>query len=107
MGRAIRRLVSLYDSLDDLLQAADNHNSEQDEETDDEVEFLTEEALEKKQEYVCIYYFFSMAFSQVSPDFRSESQFSAFKILIQVLPSVRKAIEDPSTDIDTYLMQVC
>ena len=38
---------------------------------------------------------------------RSESQFCAFKILIQVLPAVGKAIEDPATDIDTYLMQVC
>lgn len=47
MGRAIRRLVSLYESLDDLLQAADDHNSGH-QETDD-VE-LTEEALEKIQE---------------------------------------------------------
>ena len=63
MGRAIRRLVSLYDLLDDLIQAADDHKNEEDEETDEE-EFLTEEALEKKQEYVCIYYLFSTAFSQ-------------------------------------------
>ncbi len=37
---------------------------------------------------------------------RSESRFIAFKTLIQVLPSVGKAIEDPTTDIDVYLMQV-
>ena len=48
MGRAIRRLVTLYESLDDLLQAADDHNGNDDEEND-EAE-LTEEALEKKQE---------------------------------------------------------
>lgn len=53
MGRAIRRLVSLYESLDDLLQAADDHSDEDEE--DDEDELLTEEALEKKQEYVSIY----------------------------------------------------
>ena len=55
MGRAIRRLVTLYESLDDLLQAADNHNGDDDEEND-EAE-LTEEALEKKQEWVIIYLF--------------------------------------------------
>ena len=49
MGRAIRRLVSLYDSLDDLLQAADDHATNEDEEND-EAELLTEEALEKQQE---------------------------------------------------------
>ena len=38
--------------------------------------------------------------------FRSESRFEAFKILIQVLPSVGKAIEDPATDMDIYLTQV-
>ena len=48
MGRAIRRLVTLYESLDDLLQAADDHNGDDDDEND-EAE-LTEEALEKKQE---------------------------------------------------------
>ena len=37
---------------------------------------------------------------------RSESWFTAFTTLIQVLPSVGKAIEDPTTDIDVYLMQV-
>ena len=55
MGRAIRRLVTLYESLDDLLQAADDHNGDDDEEND-EAE-LTEEALEKKQEWVIIYLF--------------------------------------------------
>ena len=54
MGRAIRRLVSLYESLDDLLQAADDH-SDEDSEDDDEDEVLTEEALEKQQEYVSTY----------------------------------------------------
>ena len=49
MGRAIRRLVSLYESLDDLLQAADDHATNKDEEND-EAELLTEEALEKQQE---------------------------------------------------------
>ncbi len=49
MGRAIRRLVSLYESLDDLLQAADDHATIEDEEND-EAELLTEEALEKQQE---------------------------------------------------------
>ena len=52
MGRAIRRLVSLYESLDDLLQAADDHNVDEDEEDDEEE--LTEEALEKRQEYAII-----------------------------------------------------
>ena len=51
MGRAIRRLVSLYETLDDLLQAADDHNGDENEESDEE-EPLTEEALEKKLEYV-------------------------------------------------------
>ncbi len=54
MGRAIRRLVSLYESLDDLLQAADDHNTTDDDE-DTDVELLTEEALEKKQECVTSY----------------------------------------------------
>ena len=54
MGRAIRRLVTLYESLDDLLQAADDHNSNDDDE-DNDVELLTEEALEKKQECVTRY----------------------------------------------------
>ena len=49
MGRAIRRLVSLYESLDDLLQAADDHSTNGDEEHD-EAELMTEEALEKQQE---------------------------------------------------------
>ena len=53
-GRAIRRLVTLYESLDDLLQAADDHNSNDDDE-DNDVELLTEEALEKKQECVTSY----------------------------------------------------
>ncbi len=48
MGRAIRRLVTLYESLDDLLQAADDHAINEDE--DDEEEELTEEALERRQE---------------------------------------------------------
>ena len=52
LGRAIRRLVSLYESLDDLLQAADDHNCSEDEEDDEEE--LTEEAQEKKQEYVAV-----------------------------------------------------
>ncbi|KJA27917.1 hypothetical protein HYPSUDRAFT_197489 [Hypholoma sublateritium FD-334 SS-4] len=85
MGRAIRRLVSLYESLDDLLQAADDHNTNENEEND-EAELLTEEAQERLQE--------------------SESRFAAFTVLIQVLPSVGKAIEDPSTDMDMYLTQL-
>lgn len=56
MGRAIRRLVSLYESLDDLLQAADDHATNENEE-DDETELLTEEALEKQQEYANVYLF--------------------------------------------------
>ncbi len=48
MGRAIRRLVTLYESLDDLLQAADDHAINEDE--DDEEEELTEEAQERRQE---------------------------------------------------------
>ncbi len=54
MGRAIRRLVSLYESLDDLLQAADDHNSNEHDDDDDEEELFTEEALEKRQEYAII-----------------------------------------------------
>ena len=46
-------MVSLYDSLDDLLQAADDHDEDEggnEEATDREP--LTDEALEKKQECV-------------------------------------------------------
>ena len=54
LGRGIRRLVSLYDSLDDLLQAADDHHSKEYEEHNEEAvdkELTTQEAMEKKQEY--------------------------------------------------------
>ena len=54
MGRAIRRLVTLYESLDDLLQAADDHAINENEESDED-ELLTEEVLEKKQEYAVVY----------------------------------------------------
>ena len=57
MGRAIRRLVTLYESLDDLLQAADDHAIDENEESDED-ELLTEEALEKKQEYAGVYLFY-------------------------------------------------
>ena len=62
MGRAIRHLVTLYESLDDLLQAADDHAICEDED-DDEEELLTEEALERKQEYADVYLIYS-AFSK-------------------------------------------
>ncbi len=103
MGRAIRRLVTLYESLDDLLQAADDHAINENEDEDEE-ELLTEEALERKQEYADVYLFYSAFSKRVS--IRSESRFEAFKILIQVLPLVEKAIEDPATDLDIYLTQV-
>ena len=54
LGRAIRRLVSLYESLDDLLQAADDYNCNDNDDDDDEAELLTEEAQEKHQEYTSI-----------------------------------------------------
>ena len=59
LGRAIRRLVTLYESLDDLLQAADDYACNENEENDDEEELLTEEALEKQQEYANVYMIFS------------------------------------------------
>ena len=58
LGRGIRRLVTLYDSLDDLLQAADDHNGDENEDPEEEFngpaheQPLTEEALAKKQEYL-------------------------------------------------------
>ena len=104
MGRAIRRLVTLYESLVDLLQAADDRATNENEDSDDEEDLLTEEVLEKRQEYVNVdIYLFYSAYLK---GFRSESRFEAFKILIQVLPSVGKAIEDPATDMDIYLTQV-
>ena len=48
MGRGIRRLVTLYDSLDDLLQAADDHRDN--EGIYDDVE-LDEEGQIRVQEY--------------------------------------------------------
>ena len=61
MGRAIRRLVTLYESLDDLLQAADDRAANENEDSDDEEDLLTEEVLEKRQEYVNVdvYLFYS------------------------------------------------
>ena len=61
MGRAIRRLVTLYKSLDDLLQAADDRATNENEDSDDEEDLLTEEVLEKRQEYVNVdvYLFYS------------------------------------------------
>lgn len=56
LGRGIRRLVSLYESLDDLLQAADDHNSNENE-ADADAEPPTTEGLEKKQEFVNILFF--------------------------------------------------
>ncbi|KAF9470887.1 hypothetical protein BDN70DRAFT_901767 [Pholiota conissans] len=88
LGRGIRRLVSLYNSLDDLLQAADDRNNAEDEE-DGNIQ-LTQEAMEKQQEYCTM----------------TESRFASFKILLQTLPAVGKAIEDPNVDIDTYLTQL-
>ncbi|KAF9470595.1 hypothetical protein BDN70DRAFT_982771 [Pholiota conissans] len=82
LGRGIRRLVSLYESLDDLLQAADDRQGDE----DDDGEPLTEEALTKKQE--------------------SESRFASFKVLLQTVPSLRKSLGDPTVDIDAYLMQL-
>ena len=52
MGRAIRRLVSLYDSLDDLIEAADEH----DDVDDDEMELVTSDILDKRQECVDVLY---------------------------------------------------
>ena len=49
MGRGIRRLVTLYDSLDDLLQAADDHCNNID--IDNDVE-LDEEGQKREEEYV-------------------------------------------------------
>ena len=48
MGCAIRRIVSLYDSLDDLIQAADEHDNVD----DDEMELVTPDILDKCQECV-------------------------------------------------------
>ena len=48
MGRGIRRLVTLYDSLDDLLQAADDYRNDEGE--NDDVE-LDEEGQNRVQEY--------------------------------------------------------
>ena len=55
MGRGIRRLVSLYESLDDLLQAADDYNGENEEDIGAQPLPRTQEALEKKQEWVDIF----------------------------------------------------
>lgn len=43
--------MSLYESLDDLLQAADDYNCNDNDDENDEEELFTEEALEKRQEY--------------------------------------------------------
>ena len=49
LGRGIRRLVTLYESLDDLLQAADDCNSDENE-GHHGGRSLTKDELEKKQE---------------------------------------------------------
>ena len=49
--------MSLYESLDDLLQAADDYNCNDNDDDDDEAELLTEEAQEKRQEYTTIHLF--------------------------------------------------
>ncbi len=43
--------MSLYESLDDLLQAADDYNCNGSDDEDDEDDLVTEEVLEKRQEY--------------------------------------------------------
>ena len=101
MGRGIRRLVTLYDSLDDLLQAADDYRNNEGE--NDDVE-LDEEGQKREREYVKVCLIFIVKFSRIS---RFECRFAAFKILVQVIPSVRTMIEDPNTDVDVYLSQVC
>ena len=100
--------MTSYDSLDDLLQAADDHNGDENEESDEEPnesmheQPLTEEALTKKQEYLNI---FSCSYSY-SKCPRSASQLASFKFLLQIIPSAGKVIGDPDADVDVYLAQV-
>ena len=100
--------MTLYDSLDDLLQAADDHNGDENEESDEEPnesmheQPLTEEALTKKQEYLNSFHLRSF----YSKGHRSANQFASFKLLLQIIPSVVKVISDPAADVDVYLAQV-
>ena len=96
--------MSLYDSLDDLLQAADDHNEDEghNEEAIDK-EPPTNEELEKRQE--CVNTVSTSSF--YSQGSRSENQFASFKVLLQILPSVGKVIADPDADVDAHLAQVC
>ena len=110
LGRGIRRLVTLYDSLDDLLQAADDANGDENEDSDEEPSEstheqpgpLTEEALAKKQEYLNSFHLRSF----YSKGHRSANQFASFKLVMQIIPSVVKVISDPAADVDVYLAQV-
>ncbi|KAF8195032.1 hypothetical protein BJ912DRAFT_1056910 [Pholiota molesta] len=71
MGRGIRRLVTLYDSLEDLIDEADEQLQD-----DSEVEeFADDETYERKRE--------------------SRLKLAAYTTLLQVLPDVKTMIEDP------------
>ncbi len=109
LGRGIRRLVTLYDSLDDLLQAADDAHGHENEDSNEEPnestheQPLTEEELIKKQEYLHNFHLRPVVNSKAH---RSANQFTSFKLLLKVIPSVGKVISDPAADVDMYLAQV-
>ncbi|KJA24322.1 hypothetical protein HYPSUDRAFT_200549 [Hypholoma sublateritium FD-334 SS-4] len=84
VGRGIRRLVSLYDSVDDIIQAADQQkDSNNDDDEAEEDDALVDKAAEGKREI--------------------ESKLTAFTILIRNFPLVKEAIEDPNVDFDVFV----
>ncbi|KAF8184850.1 hypothetical protein BJ912DRAFT_1060825 [Pholiota molesta] len=90
MGWGVRRLVTLFDSLEDLIDEADHQlqDNEDDAESDNE-EFVDNETWERKRE--------------------SRLKFAAYTTLLQVLPCVKTMIENPHISPDeltTFLIQL-
>ncbi|KAF8179434.1 hypothetical protein BJ912DRAFT_855623 [Pholiota molesta] len=85
MGRGIRRLVTLYDSLEDLIDEADQQFQDDDDEVE---EFADEETYERNP--------------------RSRLKLAAYAMLLQVLPDVKTMIEDPhisTNEFTVFLVQ--
>ncbi|KAF8176488.1 hypothetical protein BJ912DRAFT_930701 [Pholiota molesta] len=85
MGRGIRRLVTLYDSLEDLIDEADQQFQDDDDEVE---EFADEETYERKRQ--------------------SRLKLAAYAMLLQVLPDVKTMIEDPhisTNEFTVFLVQ--
>jgi hypothetical protein len=99
MGRGIRRLISLFDSLEAIINEADNRlQAEADARAAQEP--TTDEDIEVYETYVVDGHIHALT-TQVE-FISSEHTYRAYTLLLQLVPRVKEMLEDSGVDTDTF-----